>query len=294
PKGKQLGCFSSFLDITRSEFLKTAQKGRKERLSLLFRTFCHVVYATTGRSISMRHQVILVVLLTLLVGATIWVTSLGKIGIYSTFTYDDLLYCAWAHFKMVLIAVVIATAIGVPLGVLVTRAGLEKLALPVIGGASVGQTVPSLAVIAIMAPLLGFGLQSAIVALVIYGLLPILRNSYASIKTIDPTVIEAARGMGLTRMQIARKIELPLARPVIMAGIRISTVITVGTAELAVLVGGEGLGKITLTGVFAREALIILQGAAPTAAMAITLGFLLERVERWMTPPGLKVEGEVS
>jgi len=123
---------------------------------------------------------------------------------------------------MVFIAVVIATAIGVPLGVLVTRSGLEKLALPVIGGASVGQTVPSLAVIAIMAPLLGFGLQSAIVALVIYGLLPILRNSYTSIKTIDPAVIEAARGMGLTRMQIARKIELPLAMPVIIAGIRIS------------------------------------------------------------------------
>lgn len=236
----------------------------------------------------MRHQVILATLLTLLIGATVWVTSLGKVGIYSTFTYGDLLYSSWAHFKMVFIAVVIATAIGVPLGVLVTRSGLEKLALPVIGGASVGQTVPSLAVIAIMAPLLGFGLQSAIVALVIYGLLPILRNSYTSIKTIDPAVIEAARGMGLTRMQIARKIELPLAMPVIIAGIRISTVITVGTAELAVLVGGAGLGKITLTGVFAREALIILQGAAPTAAMAITLGFLLERVEQWMMPRGLK------
>lgn len=237
----------------------------------------------------MRHQVILATLLTLLIGATVWVTSLGKVGIYSTFTYGDLLYSSWAHFKMVFIAVVIATAIGVPLGVLVTRSGLEKLALPVIGGASVGQTVPSLAVIAIMAPLLGFGLQSAIVALVIYGLLPILRNSYTSIKTIDPAVIEAARGMGLTRMQIARKIELPLAMPVIIAGIRISTVITVGTAELAVLVGGAGLGKITLTGVFAREALIILQGAAPTAAMAITLGFLLERVEQWMMPRGIRV-----
>lgn len=236
----------------------------------------------------MRHQVILATLLAILIGATVWVTSLGKVGIYSTFTYGDLLYSSWAHFKMVFIAVVIATAIGVPLGVLVTRSGLEKLALPVIGGASVGQTVPSLAVIAIMAPLLGFGLQSAIVALVIYGLLPILRNSYTSIKTIDPAVIEAARGMGLTRMQIARKIELPLAMPVIIAGIRISTVITVGTAELAVLVGGAGLGKITLTGVFAREALIILQGAAPTAAMAITLGFLLERVEQWMMPRGLK------
>ncbi|MBW1996731.1 MAG: ABC transporter permease [Deltaproteobacteria bacterium] len=237
----------------------------------------------------MRHQVVLITLLMLLIGVTIWVTSLGKIGIYRTFAHGDLLYNAWAHFKMVSIAIIIATAIGVPLGILVTRPGLEKLAVPVIGAGSVGQTIPSLAVIAIMAPLLGFGLRSAIVALVLYGLLPILRNSYTSVKSIDPAIVDAAKGMGMTRTQIARKIELPLARPIIMAGIRISTVITVGTAELAVLVGGAGLGKITLTGVFAREVLIILQGAAPTAAMAITMGFLLERVERWMTPRGLRV-----
>jgi len=112
----------------------------------------------------MRHQVIIVALLTVLVGATIWVTNLGKIGIYSTFTYGDLLYCAWAHFKMVFIAVAIVTAVGVPVGILVTRPGVEKLSLPVIGGASMGQTIPSLAVIAIMAPLLGFGFRSAIVA----------------------------------------------------------------------------------------------------------------------------------
>jgi len=242
----------------------------------------------------MRHQIILVTLLVILIGATIWITNLGKIGIYSTFTYGDVLYCAWAHFKMVFIAVVIVIAIGVPLGILVTRPGIEKLSLPVIGGANMGQSIPSLAVIAIMAPILGFGFQSAIVALAIYALLPILRNSYTSIKNIDPAIIEAARGMGMTRMQIARKIELPLARPVIMAGIRISTVITVGTAELAVLVGGTGLGKITLTGVFAREVLIILQGAAPTAIMAITLGFLLERLEQWITPRGLKTETETA
>jgi osmoprotectant transport system permease protein len=240
----------------------------------------------------MRHQVILVTLLVLLTSATMWITNMEKIGIYSAFTYGDLLYCASAHFRMVFISVIIATLIGIPLGILVTRPGLEKFALPVIGGANVGQTIPSLAVIAIMAPLLGFGFQSAIVALVIYGLLPILRNSYTSIKKIDPAIIEAAKGMGMNRMQIARKVELPLARSVIMAGIRISTVITVGTAELAVLVGGEGLGKITLTGVFAREALIILQGAAPTAAMAILLGFSLERVEQWITPRGLKSEAE--
>jgi osmoprotectant transport system permease protein len=235
----------------------------------------------------MRREVILVLLLTLLLGITIWVTSLKQIGVYRVFTFGDLFYSAWAHLKMVCVAVVIATSLGVPLGILITRPGFERLVLPVIGGASIGQTIPSLAVIAVMAPLLGFGFRSAVVALVIYGVLPVVRNTYASIRSLDPAVIEAARGMGMTRLQIARRIELPMARPVIMAGIRISTVITVGTAELAVLVGGAGLGKITLTGVFAREALIILQGAAPTAAMAILLGFLLQSVEKWMTPRGV-------
>ena len=235
----------------------------------------------------MRREVILVLLLTLLLGITIWVTSLKQIGVYRVFTFGDLFYSAWAHLKMVCVAVVIATSLGVPLGILITRPGFERLVLPVIGGASIGQTIPSLAVIAVMAPVLGFGFRSAVVALVIYGVLPVVRNTYASIRSLDPAVIEAARGMGMTRLQIATRIELPLARPVIMAGIRISTVITVGTAELAVLVGGAGLGKITLTGVFAREALIILQGAAPTAAMAILLGFLLQSVEKWMTPRGV-------
>ena len=237
----------------------------------------------------MRREVILVLLLTLLLGITIWVTSLKQIGVYRVFTFGDLFYSAWAHLKMVCVAVVIATSLGVPLGILITRPGFERLVLPVIGGASIGQTIPSLAVIAVMAPVLGFGFRSAVVALVIYGVLPVVRNTYASIRSLDPAVIEAARGMGMTRLQIATRIELPLARPVIMAGIRISTVITVGTAELAVLVGGAGLGKITLTGVFAREALIILQVAAPTAAMAILLGFLLQSVEKWMTPRGVAV-----
>lgn len=235
----------------------------------------------------MRRQGVLILLLTLLLGVTIWVTSLKHIGVYRVFTFGDLFYSAWAHLKMVCVAVVIATSLGVPLGILITRPGFERLVLPVVGGASIGQTIPSLAVIAVMAPLLGFGFRSAVVALVIYGVLPVVRNTYASIRNIDPAIIEAARGMGMTRLQIATGVELPLARPVIMAGIRISTVITVGTAELAVLVGGAGLGKITLTGVFAREALIILQGAAPTAAMAIFLGFFLQSVERWMTPRGI-------
>ena len=236
----------------------------------------------------MRRQVIFICLLGFFLGLTIWITSMDKVGIYDIFRWGDVLSCARSHLEMVLIAEGIAIAVGVPLGIIITRPVFRRLSAPVIGGANVGQTIPSLAVIAIMAPLLGFGMQSAIVALFIYGLLPVLRNSYAGIRNINPAVIEAARGMGMTRGQIARKVELPLALPVIMAGIRISTVITVGTAELAVLVGGAGLGKITLTGVFSRQVLLILQGAAPTAAMAITLGFILERVERWMTPRGLR------
>ncbi len=243
----------------------------------------------------MRRYFVLISLLTLLIGLTVWITNLEwiKEGVYRPFTWGDLLNCTWSHLEMVLIAEGIAIAVGVPLGILVTRPGFKKFATPVIGGANVGQSIPSLAVIAIMAPLLGFGLQSAIVALFIYGLLPVLRNSYAGINNIDPAIVEAAKGMGMTREQIARKIELPLALPVIMAGIRISTVITVGTAELAVLVGGAGLGRITLTGVFSMQPLTILQGAAPTAALAITLGFILERIESWMTSRGLKVKAGI-
>jgi len=244
----------------------------------------------------MRRYIVLILLLTLCIVPTVLITNMEwiKEGVYKPFPWSDLLNCTQAHLEMVLIAEGIAIAIGVPLGILVTRPGFKKLMTPIIGGANIGQSIPSLAVIAIMAPILGFGFQSAIVALVIYGLLPVLRNSYAGINNIDPVIVESAKGMGMTRGQIARKIELPLALPVIMAGIRVSTVITVGTAELAVLVGGAGLGRITLTGVFSRQVLTILQGAAPTAALAITLGFVLERIENWMTARGLKVKAQMS
>ena len=238
----------------------------------------------------MRRLVIILTISAVLIGVTAWVTSMEKVGVFDVFTWGDLANEAKNHFWMVFVAVGIATGVGVLLAVLVTRPRFRKLATPVIGMGNVGQSIPSLAIIAIMIPLLGLGFTSVIVALFIYGLLPILRNSYAGIRNIDPAVIEAARGMGMSRLQIARKIELPLARPVIMAGIRISTIITVGTAELAVLVGGNGFGRITFTGVFASEPLLILQGAAPTALMAIILGFMLELVERRITPRGLKVE----
>ncbi len=242
----------------------------------------------------MRRWIVLISLLVILIGLTVWTTSLGRIGTSTAFTYGDILNATRSHLLLVFVPVLAAIVIVVPLGVLITRPKFNRLAPGVIGAGNVGQSIPSLAVIAIMVPLIGFGLLSAFIALFIYGLLPILRNSYASMNNINPAVIEAARGMGMTHWQIIRKIELPLARPVIMTGIRISTVITVGTAELAVLIGVHSLGRITLAGVFAGEPLIILQGAAPTAFLAIVLGFLLERIESWMTPRGLKIKARTA
>jgi len=242
----------------------------------------------------MRRQVILIFLLTFFIGLTVWITNMDKVGVMYPFTYERILEEARRHLEMVLLAELVVIPIGVPLGILVTRSGFKKLVTPVIGGASAGQAVPSMAIVAIMLPLLGFGLLPMMVALVIWGLLPILRNSYAAINDINPAIVEAARGMGMTRGQIARKIELPLALPVIMTGIRVSTVVLVGTATLAALIAAGGLGEIILTGVFVGEPLIILQGAAPAAALAITLGFILERIESWITPRGLKVKAEVS
>jgi osmoprotectant transport system permease protein len=242
----------------------------------------------------MRRWVVLSSLLIILIGLTIWTTSLGKIGVLTAFTYNDIINATKSHLVLVFIPVLIAICFSMPLGILVTRPGFTKISPVVIGIGNVGQSLPSLAVIAIMVPLLGFGLQSAIWALFLYGMLPILRNSYASMRNIDPAIIEAAMGMGMTRWQVIRKIELPLATPVIITGIRIATVVTVGTAELAVLVGVHSLGRITLAGVFAREPLIIIQGAAPTAFLAISLGFILERIESWITPRGLKIKAKTS
>ena len=248
----------------------------------------------------MRRRLVLISILVILVATTIGVTSIGKVGIYSMFTYQEILVHSYDHMVMVFWALLFSILIGVFLGVIVTRPGLSRLSLPVIGLASIGQAMPSLALIAIIAILplsfwgiqFGFNFQTVVIALIIYGLMPIIRNSYAGIYNIDHAIVESAEGMGMTKWQVFRRVELPIALPVIITGIRISGVVTVGTAELAVLVGGKGLGVITFTGVVAQEPLLILQGAAPTAILAILLGVVLEFMENRVTSRGLKIKKE--
>ena len=158
------------------------------------------------------------------------------------------------------------------------------------GCSHVLQTIPSLALLALMIPLgLGIGKKPAMVALFLYSLLPILRNTYTGIKGVDDSVREAAIGMGMTYFQRLYMVELPMAFSVIMAGVRTATVITIGTATLAALIGGGGLGDFIVTGLgMVRDELIPL-GALPAAIMALLADFLLGKLEDWLTPKGLKI-----
>jgi osmoprotectant transport system permease protein len=185
------------------------------------------------------------------------------------------------HLALVGISTAGAVAIGMPLGVAITRR--ERLRTPVLGVANVFQTIPSLALFGFLIPvpfLGGIGARTAIVALVVYALLPIIRNTYAGVTGVEPAIQEAARGMGMTDRQVLRLVELPLAMPVILAGIRVATVIGVGIATIAAAIGAGGLGVFIFRGVAMVDHAVILAGAVPAALLALLLDGGLHVVER--------------
>ncbi len=195
------------------------------------------------------------------------------------------------HLLLVAVSTTVAVAVGVPLGILLTRRA--RLAAPVLGVANVFQTIPSLALFGFLIPLPflgGIGASTAVVALVVYALLPIIRNTYTGIRDIDPAVKEAGRGMGLTEGELLRLVELPLALGVIMAGVRIATVIGVGVATIAAAIGAGGLGVYIFRGVAMVNDTLILAGALPAALMALSADWALGRVEKMLTPEGVRGE----
>lgn len=185
------------------------------------------------------------------------------------------------HVALVGISMLLAALIGIPLGILITRrAAMRRW---VLGAANVIQTVPSLALFGFLIPVPligGIGRSAAIVALTLYALLPILRNTYAGITGVDPAIIEAARGMGMTDGQLLRKVELPLATSVILAGLRVATVISVGVATIAAAVGAGGLGVYIFRGLAMVNNQVILAGAIPAAILAVGADLGLGWAER--------------
>lgn len=183
-----------------------------------------------------------------------------------------------AHIGLTFLSLLLAVLIGLPLGVLIAQR--QKLAGGVLGFAGVLQTIPSIALLGFLIPLMGIGAAPAIAALFLYALLPIIRNTYTGIREVDVAIVDAARGMGMTNRQILQKVQLPLAMPVILAGIRTATVINVGVATLAAYIAAGGLGEFIFGGIALNNTNMILAGAIPAALLAILFDFLLSLLQR--------------
>jgi osmoprotectant transport system permease protein len=189
------------------------------------------------------------------------------------------------HLWLVGISTLFAVAIGLPLGILLARR--PSLRKPILGGANVMQTVPSLALFGLLMPVPWLGERAdrlVILALTLYALLPIIRNTYAGITRVDPAVVEAGRGMGMTDLQLLWQVQLPLALGVIIAGVRVATVVSVGVATIAAAVGAGGLGEYIFRGLAMVNNQLILAGAIPAAALALFADVALGFIERWLQP----------
>lgn len=189
----------------------------------------------------------------------------------------QLLTTIFEHIQISFIALLIAALIGVPLGILLTKT--KKLSEIVMNIAAILQTIPSLALLGLMIPLFGIGKVPAVIALVVYALLPILRNTYTGIAEVDPSLVEAAKGIGMKPGRRLTKVELPIAMPVIMAGIRTAMVLIIGTATLAALIGAGGLGDLILLGIDRNDSSLILIGAIPAALLAILFDLALRYMQ---------------
>ncbi|RXM39488.1 ABC transporter permease [Chryseobacterium sp. CH21] len=182
------------------------------------------------------------------------------------------------HLGLTFLSLLLAIIVGVPLGILISRK--KKLSSPVLGIAGILQTIPSIALLGFMIPVFGIGPKPAIAALLIYALLPIIRNTYTGITGVDPAVIEAAKAMGMNRSQLLFKVKLPLAMPVIIAGIRTAAVINVGVATLASFVAAGGLGEFIFGGISLNNTNMILTGAIPAALLAVFLDQVIAIIQK--------------
>jgi len=191
------------------------------------------------------------------------------------------------HFLLFLISMAFAIVVGIFLSIVITREGHEKVGQVILSITGASQAVPSVAVIALVFLFIGIGMKPALVALVIYSLVPIVFNATSGILSVDPGVLEAAKGMGLTKSQRLWHIKIPLAMPVIMSGIRSSATINIGTVTVAAIIGAGGLGDIIYTGLKLNRPEMIFIGAGLAAIIAILVDTVLMYVERKVTPKGL-------
>jgi osmoprotectant transport system permease protein len=206
---------------------------------------------------------------------------------FFTSNWKDLMTMTWDHIKLVGLAVSVAIATGVPFGIYITQK--ESLANLVLSVAGIIMTIPSIALFGIMIPILslinqGIGFLPAFIALVLYSQLPIIRNTYIAIKNVDPNIRDAAIGMGMTTWERLYKVEIPMALPVIMAGIRMAVVLTIGIGAIAAYIGAGGLGEYIARGISTSYTTMVQAGAIAVSILAVFADFVLGRLQKRISP----------
>ncbi len=200
---------------------------------------------------------------------------------------SDIIFLSQQHIRLVAISGGLAIVVGVPLGLWLSRPNMRRMAETIMQTLNIGSTVPTLAILALAMSFLGIGVLPALFALWVASLLPIVRNTYAGMLQVPTYYVEAATGMGMRPMQILSGVELPNALFVTFAGIRTALAINVGTAPLAFLIGGGGLGELIFTGIDLNEPAMMLAGAIPTALLAVLVDFAVGAIAFWVVPRGV-------
>jgi len=230
--------------------------------------------------------VLLILLLTVAVG----LKRTGTIAYFrDPYVYADLVRLMWQHIHMVVYSMFIATLMGVSVGIILTRPRLKAYSGFVMYIVSLGQTIPSLAVLALVMSVLGIGSKPAIFALTIYSILPIARNTLAGINAVPPPTIDAARGMGMGTWRILLEVEIPMAMQVILTGFRIALVINIGTAALAYLIGAGGMGDWIFSGIYLMKTDKLLAGSIPVTLLALFADFLVDLLGMVLVSKGLRI-----
>ncbi|TRV81540.1 ABC transporter permease [Streptomyces sp. 130] len=247
--------------------------------------------AKPARRITWRKLVVLpAILAVVLVLTYVWIENVHLDSIAENSIAGDTVEVRWwQHVKLTAISTFWVLVIAIPLGIALTRRGLTRAAPVVTAIANIGQATPAIGLLALLVIWLGIGPSTAITGMVIYAVLPVLSNTVAGLKAIEPNMVEAARGIGMSAMGTLTKVELPLAVPLILAGVRTALVLNVGTATLATFGGGGGLGDLITSGIQTQRMPVLVLGSVLTVVLALLVDWLASLAEVALTPRGLEV-----
>ncbi|GAB2447102.1 ABC transporter permease [Streptomyces incanus] len=230
-----------------------------------------------------------VVLIVLLLATWLWFTRADLDALSRNALSDGQVSKAlWQHIELTLISTFFVLIIAIPLGILLTRPALRRAAPVVTAFANMGQATPAIGLLALLVIWLGIGRRAALIGIIAYAVLPVLSNTIAGLRANDPTLLEAARGIGMSPLGVLARVELPLAVPLVLAGVRTALVLNVGTATLATFGGGGGLGVLITTGITSQRMPVLMLGAILTVALALLVDWLASLAELLLRPRGLE------